>query len=718
LIVHDEAHLSEPFQTLLEWIADRQKQDGSLRPIRLLAMSATASEHGQARDVLALDDEDRNLEQVKQRLHARKRLLLHAAERDVPAQLAELAFEHDSEKARVIVFVRTPETVAKVVEVIKALHKTRDKQALPSERIELLTGTIRGYERDKLVGRPVLKHLLDSKGPDATEYLISTSAGEVGADFDADHMVCDLTTIDSFIQRAGRVNRRGGRDAAIDLVDDVKARKNLRPFEEAMVETAKLLTKLPALDDGRFDASPQALRDLKDANSEAYERSRSPRPQSITPHEATLDAWSLTSIQEDWPLAHEAEPYLHGLEDDEAPSTQVAWRAELDVLFDMKLDDESLRAAIGTLFRHYRLRPQELLRDKSGNVADLLKNAAAHVARVVVVRRGRPEILALSADRDSRILAAQLGNATVVLPRSAGGLNAAGMLDPKAAAPIEKQDVADGVEPRRQRGLIHRHKDGTFIASLLDQTEKAITDDDKAPESAPRHFDHWQDAREELEKRTSLEWFDRIVLVDEDGPRDMLVLFRAPFRRNMQHKAELLVETHHGHVRKIVEQLGNGLRLTGLTDALTLAAASHDLGKCWDCADGRWQTAIGNTDRKKPLAKSSGKGFNSRLLAGYRHEFGSLVRVAASLDVGERDLVLHLIAAHHGRGRPHFDERAMVPHDRPELTPAEIARRFDRLQRKYGHWGLAWLEAVLMAADAEGSQTPQDFDDEDEEDQP
>jgi CRISPR-associated endonuclease/helicase Cas3 len=55
-----------------------------------------------------------------------------------------------------------------------------------------------------------------------------------------------------------------------------------------------------------------------------------------------------------------------------------------------------------------------------------------------------------------------------------------------------------------------------------------------------------------------------------------------------------------------------------------------------------------------------------------------------------QDLVLHLIAAHHGRARPLPDVEALARN-----TP----RRFARLQRKYGRWGLAYLESLLRAAD-------------------
>ena len=85
----------------------------------------------------------------------------------------------------------------------------------------------------------------------------------------------------------------------------------------------------------------------------------------------------------------------------------------------------------------------------------------------------------------------------------------------------------------------------------------------------------------------------------------------------------------------------------------------------------------------------------------HRSEFSALAP-----DV--QDLVLHLIAAHHGRARPHFpDERCSIrtTQKRNALAIAiETPRRFARLQRKYGRWGLAYLESLVRAADALASQ--------------
>jgi CRISPR-associated endonuclease/helicase Cas3 len=99
----------------------------------------------------------------------------------------------------------------------------------------------------------------------------------------------------------------------------------------------------------------------------------------------------------------------------------------------------------------------------------------------------------------------------------------------------------------------------------------------------------------------------------------------------------------------------------------------------------------------------------------FRHEFGSLLDVLdkpefKELNDHQKDLVLHLIAAHHGYGRPHFpSDIAYDPEPKGKdivRIASDIPRRFARLQRKYGRWGLAYLESLLRAADYAASARP------------
>jgi len=142
-----------------------------------------------------------------------------------------------------------------------------------------------------------------------------------------------------------------------------------------------------------------------------------------------------------------------------------------------------------------------------------------------------------------------------------------------------------------------------------------------------------------------------------------------------------------------------------LTRALRIAARLHDEGK----KARRWQRAFHAPADKPPIAKST-RAPNVKALGGYRHELGSLQWVErdtefAALDEESRDLILHLVAAHHGRARP------ILPTDGAEEAPTklreravEVALRFDRLSRRFGPWGLAWLESLLRAADGRASR--------------
>ena len=198
------------------------------------------------------------------------------------------------------------------------------------------------------------------------------------------------------------------------------------------------------------------------------------------------------------------------------------------------------------------------------------------------------------------------------------------------------------------------------------------------------------------------------------------------------------LESHLRGVERFARRYAVGCGLPEeLTDAVARAGLLHDVGK----ADRRFQAWLQGSNEwwgNEYLAKSEQmpKGradADARELAKYpkggRHELLS-VRLAESAlpllpgDAELRELVLHMIASHHGYCRPF----APVVHDEASvpteyglagkrmrwLGPTElesldsgVADRYWRLVRRYGWWGLAWLEALLRLADWRQSEWEQ-----------
>jgi CRISPR-associated endonuclease/helicase Cas3 len=145
-----------------------------------------------------------------------------------------------------------------------------------------------------------------------------------------------------------------------------------------------------------------------------------------------------------------------------------------------------------------------------------------------------------------------------------------------------------------------------------------------------------------------------------------------------------------------------------LARCLVVAASLHDLGK----NRAPWQRNIGNlaydpTNPATIFAKSGGKMRPRNVAEYYRHEFGSLLDAEHTPDFHnltetEQEITLHIVAAHHGRSRPHFASEESFDYSSNGAAPvvaAETPRRFARLQKRFGRWGLAWLESLLRAAD-------------------
>ncbi len=678
LLVHDEAHLEPAFQTLLESIATEQRRCNEARALHVLQLTATSRNTVPSFKLTPDDEKD---SRVRKRLRAPKQLHLHslANEKELPEKLVELALAHRTSGRAILVFLRTVEAANKVTGALA-------KQSLP---VCVLTGTMRGKERDQLVADPVFQRFLPpanqpQDGPKPTVYLVATSAGEVGVNISADDLVCDLTTFESIAQRFGRVNRFGETKGTSIAVVHPDSFDSTKPYETARERTLALLRQL----DG--DASPHALRQLAPA---ARCAAFSPEPVIRPATDILFDAWSLTTIREPLPGRPPIAPYIHGETTAwDPPETHLAWRSEVDLIRGPLLEFYTPE----DLLADYPLKPHELLRDRSDRIREQLALIAERTANEepidvwLVNGDGTvqpPVPLATFVDKESEEL---LHDRTVLLPPRAGGLSPAGLLDGKTQpTDTGAEDVADfSSAAPDQRPRIRLLQDTAEIPAeysnsnlrtirVID-TLRGMEEPDSPNADTPAAPRFWF-------------WLERPESAGIDGKR-----MSGP---------SVLLEDHTGDVEAHARSIVGKLKLSApLAECVIHAARLHDLGK----RRAYWQRSIGNDVASRVLAKP-GRDLRTRDLGEpYRHEFGSL-RDAASdaqlraLGADERDLVLHLIAAHHGRARPHFPT---VEAFDPEATLAEsqtieteVPLRFARLQRRFGRWGLAYLESLLRAAD-------------------
>ena len=243
----------------------------------------------------------------------------------------------------------------------------------------------------------------------------------------------------------------------------------------------------------------------------------------------------------------------------------------------------------------------------------------------------------------------------------------------------------------------------------------------------------------------------------EEHPDGGLVLFACHGRRDAEPDLfaddddllsaagrEVPLAEHTESVRRAVVKMASRCLDETLRNPLASAADWHDVGKL----DERFQIVLRRGDELaaavgEPLAKSAEMPSSparrraiqdaSGLPHEFRHEMLSLQLAQRHAPLPqspeERDLVLHLIASHHGHGRPFapvsvdadppaiigtwedvtidlnaVDRAALAA---PHSLASGIPERYGRLTERYGWWGLAYIEAILRLGDWYGSQFTQ-----------
>lgn len=776
LFVLDEAHLVPPFERLLQRVtAERTELRGAAESEELvprsvlLSLSATGR-HGDG-DALTISDKDLQHEVAVQRLRATKRLQLIAPENedaDLVERLADKAWELSSNGEtvqRILVFCNSRATALKVNQEVEKLAGDKNKD-ISKQRVarQLFVGARRVRERQQVADWLETHGFLAGTEAvtDKPAFVFATSAGEVGVDLDADHMVGDSldsksgmgVAFERMVQRFGRVNRRGNGSAEIHILleRDTPNQKEAADLEKALAKPERqrgakdhdLVTRfhkapkyraaletLPQIDGGPArDASPEAFRQLK-IRAAKDERLAAVLASATTPPplrpELTrpiLDSWSMTSLEK-----HSARPFvapwLRGWVKDE-PQTTVVWRKHLPT--------ESQQCSDKLIEEFFEAAPIHLTEKLETSSSDVLSWVQKRATAIVKLRE-KPNKNTSTEDlealpQDSDVVAIVLdrkgdvaGRLTVKELLFSGGKEGKKAKDDFARQLFNGTLIVDARIGGLSEGLLDvttpateaaEAADGVPIGEWIPSAGPDQTETDPIPPF--RVLDQTADQLKEEADETASDsrWKTVFRMPIQKGNEDEASRFLTiqKFRQTVTSEesrsttGERSLGDHLLDTELEADRLASQLGLPPeLQLVLKIAARNHDHGKNCD----RWQNAFTAPEEGRPYAKTAGP-FRPSLLDGYRHEFGSLPFVEKDpefpgLRDDLKDLTLHLVAAHHGFARPviRTDGCEDAPPSAVGDRARDVALRFARLQKQWGPWGLAWLESILRAADQRAS---------------
>jgi CRISPR-associated endonuclease/helicase Cas3 len=605
---------------------------------------------------------------------------------------------------------------------------------------------MRGVEREELSDNFVFKALSTESRrpaadpdaplgrPSATVYLIGTSAAEVGVDTDADVILCDFASMDILVQRLGRLDRLGmltaagqtptmrifGRpkpnQAALNHAKIVCTTLGLQPYvPSAVLLAGNAWAGGPAMDEIISSATATVLADQA-CPAEWRHHARAcatVKPtfcQPLTP--AILEHWTATSLRPNPNLP--VDPWLYGFgEEDSTPLVGIIFRRELDAMIwleDEEPDDPDAEAG------EYAKRAKKVLR-----ILDKFSPAKseAHWVPIYLVRDwllGKleknktersifdpPALLALR-DENGWCLIGNNDHEQETLNRLAFGLHNESILILPTLADLPKpitEELTNNNLPldRTDRADDAWGKDPSTLAKWLRTTDNAVCmkpDFIQEGENFPISY-----AAEKDEKGN-----------ETKAAYTSTLRYFLPQSVSQSH--DQLLTDHQESAKVYASELARCLFRTTpmLADFYGQLGLFHDAGK----ASPLWQNAIGNRAPKPPLAKTA-KDIHPSKFQGYRHEWGSLTAddtrtgreaLIQHLPAAEKafysDLFNHLIGTHHGHLRPSLP-------DQPNYHPAQLdaercaaALRWHDLQTMLGSWRLAYLEALLKAADTLASK--------------
>jgi CRISPR-associated endonuclease/helicase Cas3 len=774
LVLLDEVHLSQPFRETLAALRGYRAGAPAGLPDRWQVVEMSATAGAATGTPFALHADDRRDARLAQRLGARKPA--EVAEVKVsggePAKRATFAGACAERAARLAGPGRVVGVVVNRVATARAVSEALRERLGKDARVFLVTGRMRPLDRDDL-DEELSSLVRSGRTRDAAAtpvVVVSTQCIEAGADFDFDALVTECASLDALRQRFGRLNRLGeigdARGVVLARSDGVGKDADDPIYGKALAATWEWLGE--AARDFGIDA-------LALPEAERLAKLLAPRDRAPVMLPAHLDLWAQTkpTPQPD----PDVSLWLHGIDQKQEPEVQVVWRADLSeaLLAAAREKGPALEAllarvevcppvgleAIGLPLHAVRAwltgEAAREVADVEGRSADESKKEEHRGEKP---SEGKPALL-WRGDESRVIAPAELyPGSTIVVPSTYGGL-AGGGWDPAALEAVP--DLGDRARWQQTRRPVLR-----LHPALLEPGwprvpapagDDAETDDRQAlddwlTEASALPAPPWRRAvLAELtrqRRRRALVWLGEVG-GEGEGPYPVL-MGRVPARGEgsdvtteddgASHTGvEVTLQDHMKGVADWAKEFAErcGLPAETVRD-LWLSGRWHDAGK----VDPRFQRMLhgGSTYKAEvapePLAKSALLAGDraARALArkrsgypeGARHELASVALLAAHApllaEAVDRELVLHLVASHHGWCRP-FAPAVTDPepvdlvldtgqglaktssaHGLARLDSG-VAERFWRLVERYGWYGLAWLEAILRLADHRRSEEEQ-----------
>ena len=646
--------------------------------------------------------------------------------------------------APVVCVFNSPKTACGFADALEGKTKTTKKKTESAEDLKVLciVGNMRQYEGDAY--REILSNqekLFDC------DFVVGTQAIEVGIDADFSAMLTELASTEALIQRAGRVNRFGERkyegkkaivvwkhadadgiyfgedlDAAWNWLSELD-KDGLTPWaaQEKQVELAK---------PKRADFERLELADAEYFSKTSEDIA--PESDALTGRPSNLDLW---------------------LADDFDQSTEVYFavrhrpcRRYPDGAIARIDDDDMVR-----LLEELPPINDELVACPIGRARDAVKCLAALPPADDASEKSIANARAFLLRADERPIPLRQGDEKKIAPGSVVVVD--------ESAPIFLREIVycdkpsdKGFDAKKAQGCFKgnttkrdiyleaagKRKDAPNESGDLDPAPSVVffepsIDDD--PDEAP-------DFSEDTAIPTGNENDEWVSLVwDGENPSNGFCCIRKladKKRRSIQPVCAAIrpvcLDEHQEAVKTRAGELSETLRLSNPTQkALRFAGLHHDDGK----ADARFQellhTSLGNPELEEGQALAKGRRLawdkaqqyraDAGIPNGWRHEQLSAVHtwIAVLAHDGnphadmDGELAVRLVGTNHGRGRTffHHDAARLLPDSgddskTPERNTAE--KLFDEglwdelvcsTDARYGYWGVAYLEALLRAADAQ-----------------